>query len=471
MSSLPAELPRLRELIAEHEAKANGGQITRETPDGMIEVIAEYSGVDAEIAAFQAATSTLKRNCQIGTRYVGNVFSTDPRISAQQVKQQLLQSAWWQVYEGLQIEAVAPAGDRSKLEQIITGHCPAFTIENIREHFGPYLLDPRQHLLRGLAEQFVKLDPAFKSHDKMKIGVKGLPKRIIMTGCAEDCVYRNNGAERLMDVINAVRAYAGQPRMDRSAISAFMQSAIRDDGIIDGFKLRRFGNGNAHLLIDPDTLVTINKALAEYYGDVVADCPEATDDIRHAKGTAVSKDLQFYRTPQAAANLLVSHAGPTQRYDQRDVPLKVLEPSCGDGAILDAMRRYVGNPDRSVKISAFGIEVSPERAEQARAKGHSVMCANFLQVAPNQIYDMVLMNPPFYGKHYQQHVNHARKFLKPSGVLYAILPVTAVTDHGFINPDRGGWGSWRDLPVGAFSESGTNINTGIARLFAGDRSP
>ena len=100
-----------------------------------------------------------------------------------------------------------------------------------------------------------------------------------------------------------------------------------------------------------------------------------------------------------------------------------------------------------------------------RAKGYGVMQANFLQVQPDPVFDFVLMNPPFYGKHYQKHVEHARKFLKPGGVLYAILPITAVTDHGFVDPGRG-WDVWKDLPPGSFSESGTNINTGIVRMFA-----
>ena len=38
-------------------------------------------------------------------------------------------------------------------------------------------------------------------------------------------------------------------------------------------------------------------------------------------------------------------------------------------------------------------------------------------------------------------------------MLTAILPATARYDHGLLS------GSWEDLPVGAFSESGTNVNT------------
>ena len=101
-----------------------------------------------------------------------------------------------------------------------------------------------------------------------------------------------------------------------------------------------------------------------------------------------------------------------------------------------------------------GIEYDAARAEQARAKGHSVMTANFLQVAPDPRFDAVVMNPPFYGRHYKLHLDHAVKFLKPGGVLVCILPATAHYDHGTTI------GRWTDLPVGSFASSGTNVPTG-----------
>jgi tRNA1(Val) A37 N6-methylase TrmN6 len=33
--------------------------------------------------------------------------------------------------------------------------------------------------------------------------------------------------------------------------------------------------------------------------------------------------------------------------------------------------------------------------------------ANFLETAPTGDFDRVIMNPPFYGKHYAKHVAHA----------------------------------------------------------------
>jgi 16S rRNA G1207 methylase RsmC len=132
----------------------------------------------------------------------------------------------------------------------------------------------------------------------------------------------------------------------------------------------------------------------------------------------------------------------------------VLEPSCGDGRILDEIRKL------RQRLICTGVEVDPSRIAQARAKGHHVHAGNFLQVAPNPTFNYVIMNPPFSGRHYRKHLDHAIKFLAPKGHLVCILPASAHYDHGDL-PD----GEWHDLPVGSFSESGTNVPTGYLTIY------
>ncbi|MEY4953491.1 MAG: hypothetical protein RL299_1915, partial [Pseudomonadota bacterium] len=128
-----------------------------------------------------------------------------------------------------------------------------------------------------------------------------------------------------------------------------------------------------------------------------------------------------------------------------------------------------------------GVDVDAYRVGLARANGHSVFCANFLEVQRGALgmwgdFDIVVMNPPFYGKHYAKHVSHATRFLKPGGLLVAILPITARTDHGLLGRDWAekhgmkidtyhGRDGFTDLPVGSFRESGTGINTTIFRAW------
>lgn len=437
--NLPAKLRSLREIVEEYEAKK--------------------AAIPEIVAGFGRAVTAAEMGCTIGGTYARSIwYRGRPSLDSRSLESNLLESAWRHVYTGLNLDKIAPASDRSRFELAFKDPAP-FTIDNIRATFGKYISDPRAHILRGLAECFARLDPAFKSHDRMKIGVKGLPKRIILSSVDD---YSGWGTERLRDTINALRVLNGRPLMEwmdekdagGKGLRTILAEAKRGDSEFDGLTLRRFANGNGHLFFSPDLLLQVNRALSEYYGDVLPDCPEETP--AKAKGTAVARDLQFYRTPEAAADELVNRACPREGF-------RILEPSCGDGAILDALRRYATK--NRIGIRATGVEYDAARAEAARAKGYGVMQANFLQVQPDPVFDLVLMNPPFYGKHYQKHVEHARKFLKPGGVLYAILPITAVTDHGFVEPGRG-WDVWKDLPPGSFSESGTNINTGIARFFS-----
>ena len=99
-------------------------------------------------------------------------------------------------------------------------------------------------------------------------------------------------------------------------------------------------------------------------------------------------------------------------------------------------------------------------------KGHAVLTANFLDHPPTPEFDAVVMNPPFYGKHYAKHVRHALKFLKPGGTLVAILPASARYDHNeladLVTRTRE---QWRDLPVASFAEAGTNVPTTMLRIF------
>jgi hypothetical protein len=388
----------------------------------------------------------------IGGVYSGNALSgggLPPHQST--VEGLLLQSAWKHVYAGLQIDKIASASDKRRFAQMLAKP-PALTIAAIRDQFGAYLLDPRHHILRGLAEVFCSLDPAYRSHSKVKVGVAGLPKRVILSSVVN---HGGWGTDRLRDVLNAIAAYQGKPLVEWGELNSLLHNGNACLTATEnpqkygapvktharGVRLKRFANGNGHLFFEPETLKDINRALAEWYGDVLPDVDERPAKARAS--TAVSKDLQYYPTPAAVAERVV--AGLYIRKGDR-----VLEPSCGCGRLMDALR--------AAGADVLGIEVDPGRAADARAKGHAVQCANFLETVPTGDFDRVVMNPPFYGKHYAHHVEHALRYLAPGGTLTAILPATARYDHGLLE------GSWSDLPVGSFSESGTNVNTVVLTM-------
>ena len=432
------------------------------------QIVDEYNrkaeALGSALGEFNAAGSALKMAASIGGTW-GNVNIDIGRIWESTLEKALLSSAWRHLYDVLQIDRLASAKDKRLFEQSMAKPAP-FTMDNIRATFGQYIADPRGSILRGLAEAFCDLDPAFKSHEKMKIGVKGLPKRVIVSGFGR---YSSGwGWDKTRDILNALAAYQGKPLITHMEMTLLCEkgdgNSLRDGGtftdpfashheikngtaktvdvIERGVWLKRFANGNGHLFFTPETLRDVNMALAEFYGDVLADCEEEKPAGRRAS-TAVSKDLQYYPTPKPVIERMIGDAWGVKGK-------RVLEPSCGCGRILDALR--------AEGAECIGIEIDPNRAEISRAKGHNVMRANFLDTVPTEDYDAVFMNPPFYGKHYAKHVAHALKFLKPGGQLVAILPITARYDHGLVD------GQWCDLPIGSFAESGTNINTSILTI-------
>ncbi len=417
---------------------------------------------------FAQSRDELVAACSVMGSYGGTIWGNyhvpDPQIEILHLV--LRKSAWKRVYENW-IKDVATAKDKQKIETMLEKP-PEFSIETLREEFGEYIIDPWGTVLRGLAEVFCQLDPYYKSHTKVGIGKKGLPKRIIISGFSSWS--DSYGKEKVTDIVNALRAYRREPLTTYAEVSAWVKAARQEPtelrsltnkyedhhSRLDDLKLKIFANGNGHIFFGRNALIDINKALKEYYGEVLPDVDvEVTEK---SACTQVSKDLQYYPTPKKIVEKLFYDIHVQKHH-------KVLEPSCGDGRILDELK------DRSDHV--VGVEVDFGRVRQARLKGHSVVHANFLEMIPTNDYDFVIMNPPFYGKHYQKHIEHALKFLNSDGKLVAVLPASAKYDHDFVNKEWleknnaifNSYGSWRDFPVGSFSESGTNINTVQLMLF------
>lgn len=435
------------------------------------DIVAEYDEkrelVSDTIARFERAFDDLQMAATVQGVYIEPIGSRS-YLHASSIEKNLLKSGWKAVFQRLNIDQIVSAKDKQLFERTLADP-PPLTVDNAKATFIDYLERPRHHILRGLAEAFCDLDPAYKSHSKVRIGVKGLPKRVILYWGD----YSGYGRDKFQNMANALAAYQGLPPMEYAEV-AEVDSLHRvgsdaefrgrivlkmEDGSPvfapdRGITVRKFGNGNAHVFFDKWALLDINKALAEFYGEVLPDAEE--EGVKPSASTAVAKDLQFYWTPEPVVTAVLEYADVFEvtPYTQRRGidPLRVLEPSCGDGRILDGIAQR-GH-------SAMGFEYHPERASQARRKGHSVVTANFLEQAPEPIFDKVVMNPPFYGRHYAQHVRHAYKFLKPGGTLVSILPATAHYDHDELK------GEWRDLPVGSFSETGTNVPTGMLKMRA-----
>jgi 16S rRNA G1207 methylase RsmC len=85
-------------------------------------------------------------------------------------------------------------------------------------------------------------------------------------------------------------------------------------------------------------------------------------------------------------------------------------------------------------------------------------------VPRRQVYDRVVMNPPFDRERDVDHVMHALGFLKPGGRLVAVMSAhTEFAESRKATAFRAHikklGGRFSDLPRNSFSEVGTNVNT------------
>lgn len=416
-------------------------------PHTIKDIVADYhskkESLAQNIAEFEAAEHVMNSSVQVIGGFTGDSFPKKSYLGESTGQRILLASAWLAIYKRLGFDNVFSAEDKRKFDQSLTSPAP-LNMENLQATFGRYWENPRYYILKGLAEAFCQLDKFYKSHSNFGIGVKGLPKRAIIRYFGG---YGSWGSDQLKDMCEAMLQVTGESGLSQDERQLIYGSKLRmEDFKLPrlGLEVRTFQNGNAHVYFNKRALHVVSEAMHEFYGDVL---PDAHEKGERTTSTAVSKDLQFYRTPKAVIDrvldsVLVRPGG------------YVLEPSCGDGAIMDALKGR--------GIDCAGVEYDVGRANTAKGKGHSVHIGNFLDMVPEPKYDMVIMNPPFYGKHYVKHIEQAKRFLKDGGTLVSILPASAWYEHKMIK------GQWFDLPVGSFRESGTNVNTGFI-VMRGDK--
>lgn len=139
----------------------------------------------------------------------------------------------------------------------------------------------------------------------------------------------------------------------------------------------------------------------------------------------------------------------------------ILEPSAGNGNILDGVSEYIQNNGLSAEL--HGIEWSYSLRQILELKQYKLVANDFIEFVPFTKYDKVIMNPPFEKGKDVDHVLKAYDCLKDGGRLIAIMSShwTFASDSKSIHfrswlNDKG---YYEKLPEGSFKESGTGVNT------------
>lgn len=144
-----------------------------------------------------------------------------------------------------------------------------------------------------------------------------------------------------------------------------------------------------------------------------------------------SNPLDFFPTPPDVVAEIAAYPWLLDRWNGRehiaeDRPMRYLEPSGGSGALAEVMASRLRPQDELVIC-----EMNPLLADLLRNRfpRASVIEGDFLEYRDDKGFDVILMNPPFDGKSYRKHVEHAESMLRRFGALVAIVPSQFKT-HG-----------------------------------------
>lgn len=342
---------------------------------------------------------------------------------------------------------------------------PPLTVDNILATLENLAANSGDMWRRGIANSFSKLDKRFKSHDGWKIGSRIIITRFVESSGSFRYGYRRDmmlDIERVFLILDGI-----EPREEYGSIVAdieknrnYLHGPHQSEHEGDYFKVRIFQNGNAHLWFKNKELVKqVNKLLAEYYGEVLADDhTEHEEDPLENRKLTPARRFGFFPTQPAAADKVIKEA-------KLRTGMRVLEPSAGTGCLVLPALELVPNLDiHCVDIQGrFKTEIPSSRIAR-------FIVRDFLALSPDELglFDRIIMNPPFDMQRDIDHVSHAIKFLKPGGRLVSIMSAgvefrenkKAVAFRKLIKSGSPRWGSsFYGLPARSFSAVGTNVNT------------
>lgn len=235
-----------------------------------------------------------------------------------------------------------------------------------------------------------------------------------------------------------------------------------DQDVLDTIKAAQWGDdGKSMTLVgqlDRKLYEKVNKALEAMGGKWNKKAKAhlfAIDPRPQVEGLLDSGSLNierdgFFETPHDLAIKIIEMADINILHD-------VLEPSAGMGAIA--------RPIIDMGIMPDVCEKNPDRAAYLADHGMPVVGNDFLAFGGN-VYDRIVMNPPFEEGQDILHVMHAYGLLDYGGRLVSIMSEGPFfqTDNRSIN-----FRSWlkevgghsEQLPPESFKSSGTNVNTRV----------
>lgn len=173
------------------------------------------------------------------------------------------------------------------------------------------------------------------------------------------------------------------------------------------------------------------------------------------------RDAEYFPTPAPVVARIFELA------DVRS-GMAVLEPSAGRGAIALALPHLETLHLCCYELLAVNAQILEEELAMRMPEGHAhdweVHIGDFLEVAPREGFDRVVMNPPFSKNADIRHVSHALGFLRPGGLLVSVMSAGVIFRENRVTTTfrrriESMGGRFEPLPVDSFKESGTGVST------------
>lgn len=178
------------------------------------------------------------------------------------------------------------------------------------------------------------------------------------------------------------------------------------------------------------------------------------EGLLHTGTVIVARD-GFFQTPATVSRRM------TELAKLKDgSKLRILEPEAGMAALAAWIRLYCGSHDIDLALDV--CEKDEKRSRWLVEHGYKLVKHDFLTYDPGEVYDFVIMNPPFEEGQDCLHVIHAFNMLKPGGALVSVMGANVdYRENGAYKTFKkwldGKKPKWEDLPQDSFKESGANF--------------
>ncbi len=188
------------------------------------------------------------------------------------------------------------------------------------------------------------------------------------------------------------------------------------------------------------------------------DPTDLLEDIAGGEKRNLKKEFQFFGTSPELSDEIVFQAQIKPWHT-------MLEPSAGQGAIIEAVFRYgfeSHHPVDYCELMKLNVNILEKKID-AGLKAQYIF-DNFLKLEGSHKWDRIIANPPF---NKNQDIDHVKKMYEVLADGGRIVTITSTHWKNSTNKKETEFRDWLDkigaekkeIPAGAFKSSGTNVAT------------